>query len=91
MKHTIRRQLVEDACKCTELNHFLDIISTDDNKEIDDYTDAEIIAEAQYVSSLYTEGGTAQSECLSGDCGKISQRNARRELKELKWFLKKHS
>ena len=85
------RQLVTDATKCTELNHFLEIISTDDNKEIDDYTDAEIIAEAQYVIGLYTEGGTAQSESLSGDCGKQSQRNARRELKELKWFLKKHA
>lgn len=85
------RQLVADALKCSELNHFLEIISTDDNKKIDDYTDAEIVAEAEHVIGLYAEGGTAQSECLSGDLGKEDQRDARRELKELQLFLKKHA
>jgi len=85
------RTLVLDALKCSELEHSLDIISTDDGKRIEDYTNAEIITEAQYVIGLFTEGGTAQSESLSGDCGKESQRNARRELRELKAFLKKHA
>ena len=84
------RTLVSDALKCDELSYALDIIGTDDGKKPEEYTDAEIIAEAKYCLNLYYEGGTNHSEMMSGSCGKDSLRIARREVKQLKAFLAKH-
>ena len=86
----MEREIVYDAMKCTELEYSLDRISSDDDCDLADYSDSEIIAEARYVISLYAEGGTSHSEMLDGRCGKASQREARRELRELKAFLRKH-
>jgi len=90
-ERAVTRQIVTDALKADELSHSLDNISSDDNCEIEDYTDAELVAEAKWVLSCYSEPGHIHCQMLTGDDGPESQKTARREKRQLQRFLKKHA
>lgn len=97
------RTLVIDALNCEQLRYSLvDVIGIDDGdgtlegrKKPQEYTDAEIIAEAEYQLSCYFEIGHIHNEMLMGEHENPNnyespRKTAKREVKELKSFLKKH-
>tara|TARA_R110000824_G_scaffold42220_2_gene124590 strand:- start:657 stop:941 length:285 start_codon:yes stop_codon:yes gene_type:complete len=86
------RKLVTDALNCENLRYSLEeVIGPDDNKEPHEYTDDEILAEAEYVLSCYMEDGHVYNEALSGDYSAEHQKTARQEVRVLKRFIKKYS
>jgi len=80
---------LKDALKSLELYYSMQNISTDDGKEIEDYTPQEVIAEARYVLSCFYEGGHLNNEWLNSD-NKDERKDAQREVRALKSFIKKH-
>ena len=81
---------IMDALKSGELGLDLETISIDDKKEITDYTVEEVVKEAKYILSLYSEGGTASHEELTGEDGEEAQLSARKEVRTLKAYIKKY-
>ncbi len=89
MKPNFSKEFDRDAFKSYELWFSMQNISTDDGKEIEDYTPQEIIAEARYVLSCFYEGGHLNNEWLNSD-NKDERRDALNEVKALKLFIKKY-
>lgn len=86
------RAIVKDLLKCDELSHvFLNNLCVDDNKNVNDYTDEEIIAEAKYQLDLYFENGTLNNEMWCGEHGRKEQRKAEKEVDQICKFLKKYA
>jgi len=86
------RQIVKDMLKCEELAHvFNNQLCVDDNKTPDEYTDHEIIDEAKYQLSLYYESGTTNNEMFMGEWSKDEQKQAKREVQQIKRFLAKYA
>jgi hypothetical protein len=79
----VTSKILKDALKIRELQVSLENISTDDKRDINSYTDKEIRAEAVYVRSLYSEGGTMCREELDGEYGAEEQRKARKAVRDL--------
>ena len=80
---------LKDALKSNELSINLDNISTDDGKEIKDYTLREVLSEARYVLSCFYEGGHVNNEWLHSD-DTDEKREALKEVKALKSFINKY-
>jgi hypothetical protein len=89
MKPNFLKEFDRDAFKSYELWFSMQNISTDDGKEIEDYTPQEVIAEARYVLSCFYEGGHLNNEWLNSD-NKDERRDALNEVKALKSFIKKY-
>jgi hypothetical protein len=89
MKPNFSKEFDRDAFKSYELWFSMQNISTDDGKEIKDYTPQEIIAEARYVLSCFYEGGHLNNEWLNSDI-KEDRKNAQQEVRALKAFIKKY-
>ena len=85
------RQIIKDADNCDVLRYSLEIIASDDQKNIEDYTDQEIINEALYVKDKYTDGTWFEYQYLLGEHGKEEQKFAKKEYKDIMKFLLKHS
>ena len=85
----MKNNFLKDAFKSYELHFSLDNISTDDGKEIEDYTPQEVIAEARYVLSCFYEGGHLNNEWLNSHI-KEDRKSAQQEVKALKSFIKKY-
>ena len=85
----MKNNFLKDAFKSYELHYSLDNISTDDGKEIEDYTPQEILSEAYYVLSCFYEGGHSNNEWLNSD-NKDERRDAQQEVRALKSFIKKY-
>ena len=85
------RAIIKAACNIDELYATLEGISTDDGKEIEDYTDAEIVHEAEYVLSTFYEAGHINGDALSGDLEDepYDQKWARGEVRKLNALIKK--
>lgn len=86
------RAIVRDASKVSELRYQLwEVISVDDNCEVDDYSDWDIVSEAMFVQNKYLDQGDCwiHREMLEGKHGEEEQKIAKRELRELNRFLKK--
>jgi hypothetical protein len=77
----------------SELSNSLDNISADDKKQIQDYTDAEILHEAKYVLGLFTDPNETHwnAEDLRGENGASQQKWAKAEVRKLQAFIKKYS
>ena len=86
------RKIVQDMLKCNELYHvFINILCVDDQKDVNDYTDDEIIAEAKYQLDMYFESGTANSDMLNGEYSRGEQRQAEKEVAQIRKFLAKYA
>jgi hypothetical protein len=87
------RAIIKSAMAISELAYTLGNISTDDNKEIKDYTDAEILHEAKYVLGLFTDPTESHwnAEDLRGENGPAQQKWAKAEVRKLQAFIKKYS
>lgn len=83
------KNYIKDAIKIFELENDLKNISSADNKNIEDYTQKEIVEEAEYVLSLYSEGGTAANEDFNCDDAKV-RKEAGKEVKQLKNYIRKY-
>jgi hypothetical protein len=86
----MRRPIVSHALAIPEMMYAFDCICGDDKKTPDDYTDTEIVSEAEYRLITYFEDGHVNNDemRLSDDqeCKKIAQNN----IKMLKAFIKKY-
>ena len=76
-----------------ELANDLENISTDDRKQIDDYTDVEIVKEAKHVLGLFEDESNPHwnNQDLRGENGPEQQKWARGEVRKLKAFIKKYN
>lgn len=84
------RGIVKDLDMCDELlNHFYEVISKDDGIEVWEYSDEEIIMEAEYVKSRYEDQTWSWGYALAGHEGRESQKMAQKEYKEINKYLKK--
>jgi hypothetical protein len=79
-----------DAMKCAELDESLRRIASDDKRVVESYTLQEVLEEAKYVESCYTEGGHSFNDELHNSDSKIRMR-AWAELRKLRTFIKKYS
>jgi hypothetical protein len=84
------RPIVDQALAIPEMQFAFECICADDKKEPTDYTDAEIISEAEYRLSTYFEDGHINNdEMRLGDdpeCNEI----AKKDIRLLKAFIKKY-
>jgi len=89
----MKREIIKSALAIDELSNSLENISTDDKKQIEDYTDAEILHEAKYVLGLFTNPNETHwnAEDYRGENGKAQQAWAKAEVRKLKAFIKKYS
>jgi hypothetical protein len=82
---------LSEACDIGDLQISLRNISEDDKRELSSYTKKEVVDEAKWVLSVFNEGGTISNDILNGEYGKSDQAIARKEVKQLKAFIKKYS
>jgi hypothetical protein len=83
------RSIVKAAMSIDELANDLQQISRDDNKAVNDYTDAEIVHEAKYVLSCFHEDGHLNNEDYIGENGPDQRKWARSQVTKLNTFIKK--
>jgi hypothetical protein len=84
------RAIIKAALAIRELHQTLLNISDDDGKEIEDYTDAEIVAEAEYVLSTYFENGHFNYDLLIGEFSPGEQRIAKQDVRKLRSLIAKY-
>lgn len=87
------RAIIKSALAIDELKNDLENIATDDKKEIDQYTDAEILKEAEHVLGLFIKPNETHwnAEDLRGENGPSQQKWAQGEVRKLRAFIKKYS
>ena len=87
------RAIIKSALAIDELKNDLENISADDKKEIDQYTDQEILVEAKHVLEMFLDGNNPHwnYEDLQGENGSVQQKWAQGEVRKLKAFIKKYS
>jgi hypothetical protein len=85
--------MLKDALAIDELNYNLnEIIAVDDRCAVEDIPDDTILGEAVYVLEKFTSPvqGFFHHDCLMGRDGADEQRWARKNVKQLKAFIKKY-
>ena len=83
------RAIVKSAMAIDELANNLQQIARDDNKQINDYTDSEIVHEAKYVLSCFHEDGHLNNEDYTGENGEEQYKWAVGQVRKLNAFIKK--
>lgn len=87
----MKQTLLQEAMKIGELAYQLTNISIDDKRKLESYSDAELIEEAEYLLSTYSEGGHQNHDDLHNRWDdKEAQREARKNLRALKKLLAKY-
>ena len=87
------RQIIKDVEKCWELyRQFTEVLCPDDKRELDDYSNEEIIAEAIYIRNQFTDpmGGWIQCDEYMGEEGEECKKEARKTVRQLNALIKKH-
>jgi hypothetical protein len=86
------REIVKSAMAIDELAYSLDNISTDDKVAVNSYPDEQIVKEAKYVLDLFVNPNQSHinNEALMGDEGPQQQVWARKQVRQLKAFIKKY-
>lgn len=79
---------IDQAMGIGELAYVLNNIATDDGKEVEDYTVAELVHEAEHVLSMFSESGTSCNDMLHSDEAQ-ERREARRQVARLKAFIRR--
>jgi hypothetical protein len=84
------RAIIKAALAIDELAYDLENISADDKKEIEDYTDAEIVKEAEYVLSQFVDPNETHwnAEDLRGENGPTQKVWAKGQVRKLKALIK---
>ena len=87
----MERKILKDIQNVDELIYsFQNVLCIDDNKTLEEYSDSEIIAEAQYILKTYKEHGHRNYYMIIGDNGQHEKQIALKEVKQLKAFLNKY-
>lgn len=81
--------ILKSAMAIDELANTLQQIARDDKKNVEDYSDAEIVHEAKYVLSCFHEDGHLNNEDFTGENGPDQQQWAKGEVKKLNALIKK--
>lgn len=86
------KQLLADAFKSDELKqHLEDVIAVDEKCDVSELSDDLIINEAKYNLDKFLGGGFEQHEDWLGENGKDAQVWAKRNVAQIRRFLKKHA
>jgi hypothetical protein len=83
------RSILKSAMAIDELANNLQQIAQDDKKQVNDYTDAEILHEAKYVLSCFHEDGHLNNEDYIGENGPDQRKWAVDQVRKLNAFIKK--
>jgi len=86
--------MLKDALAIDELSYNLnEIIAVDDRCAVEDIPDDTILGEAVYVLDKFTNPmqGFFHHDCLMGRDGADEQRWARKNVKQLKAFIRKYN
>jgi hypothetical protein len=81
--------ILKSAMAIDELANTLQQIARDDNKQVTDYTNAEIVHEAKYVLSCFHEDGHLNNEDYIGENGEEQHKWAVGQVRKLNAFIKK--
>lgn len=81
------KRYVRSALTIPELSVSLGNISQDDNKKVDDYTQEEIVKEAEYVLSCFNEPGHLLNECLHDP---ETRTDSRRQIRRLHEYINRY-
>lgn len=84
------RAIVKAAEAILEMQFGFECICADDNKEPEDYTDEEIVSEAEYRLSTYFEDGHMNNDEMRLGDDPESNKIARKDIRMLKAFIKKY-
>lgn len=87
-KEKVMNNYLKEALKIGELAESLYNISHDDNKNLEDYTQKEIVDEAIYVLSTFYENGHNNNTWLIGEWD-LDPKDAKKEVAQLKKLIKK--
>ena len=82
------RAIVKAALNIPEMIFAFETICEDDKKEPSDYSDEEIVSEAEYRLSTYFESGHINDDMRNDDEG-VGQKVALKDIRMLIAFLKK--
>ena len=83
------RAIVKAAKSIPEMQFAFECICADDKKEPEDYTDEEIVSEAEYRLSTYFEAGHINDDMRVDHVG-VGQKVALKDIRMLKAFIKKY-
>jgi len=84
------RKIVKDALNISEMEYAFECIGTDDKKNPDDYTDEEIVNEAEYRLFTYFEDGHANNDDMRLSDDAESRAIARKDIRQLTAFIKRY-
>jgi len=84
------REIVKAALAIPEMEYAFEIICADSRKEPDEFTDQEIVDEAEYRLSCFFESGHDNNEARLGEFGKEEKSAASKNVRMIKAFLKKY-
>ena len=84
------RKIVEDALKIDEMQFAFECICADDKKQPEDYTDQELVNEAEYRLYTFYENGHANNDEMRLGDDADSRKQARTDIRRLKAFIKKY-
>lgn len=84
------RQIVEDAKKIPEMVFAFECICQDDAKEPTDFSDNELVAEAEYRLYTYFENGHINNDMRLGRATAEGKKIAQKDVRLLKAFIKKY-
>ena len=82
------RAIVKAALNIPEMIFAFETICEDDKKQPEDYSDEEIVSEAEYRLSTYFESGHINDDMRTDDEG-VGQKVALKDIRMLIAFLKK--
>ena len=84
------RKIVQDALSIDEMIFAFECICPSDNKNPEDYTDEELVAEAEYRLFTYYEDGHNNNDYMRLGDEPESRKQARDDIRKLKAFIKKY-
>lgn len=84
------RQIVKDALKIDEMIFAFECICPGDNKEPEDYTDEELVEEAEYRLYTYFEPGHNNNDYMRLGDEPECRKQAQLDIRRLRAFIKKY-
>ncbi len=84
------RKIVKDALEIDEMVFAFECICADDNKDPSDYTDTELVNEAEYRLFTYYESGHTNNDDMRLGDDPLARKQAQTDIRKLKAFIKKY-
>jgi hypothetical protein len=84
------RDIIKAALAIPEMQFAFECLCTDDKKEPNDYTDSEVVAEAEYRLYTYFENGHINNDMRVGRDTAEGKKTAQKDVRMLKAFIKKY-